>query len=121
MPLFRTTENILKDKSASDYFDPNWMDAGGLALPPNPKWDYSRELQIEDIDLWEVIMESGPYGVYAAWCPYAEFYLILLPSGIETFYGVGAEKRVRRCLEANGIQYGLNSIWVDQEDMYLYK
>lgn len=121
MPLFRTTDSILKNRSESDYFDPNWMDADGLALPPSPKWDYSRELQIEDIDIWEVIMESGPYGIYAAWCPYAEFYLSMMPSGIKTFYGAGAEKSIRAVLEENGIGYGLNKIWVDQEDMYLYE
>ena len=54
---FRSTQNIFSD--LGEIFEPNWMDSDKIVLPPNPKWDYSRPLQIEDVDIWEVIWEAG--------------------------------------------------------------
>ena len=123
MPFFKTTANIFVDKG--EYFDPNWMDSNKIVLPPKTNWDYQREMTIEDVDLWEVIVEAG-YGVYAAWSPYAEFYLIKPPSwisslDIETFYGPGANKQVMRRMKELGIPFTPNKIWVDNEDMWLYE
>ena len=121
MPFFRTTHNILKAPWECDYFDPNWMDSNTLILPPSPKWDYARDMQIEDVDLWEVLWESGRVGVYAAWCPYAEFFLVTNISNIETFYGIGAQKRLKKYLKEHNIPYVNNEIWVEDEEMYLYQ
>lgn len=100
MPRFKTTEMILK--SNMEYFDENWMDTPFLQLPESNSWDYSRELNIEDIDLWEVITEmSGPTGLYAAWLPYAEFYMIIINKNIDsTYYGKGSDEyAAKRCDE----------------------
>lgn len=126
MPVFRTTENILKDKSSLDYFDENWMDHDTLQLPPRFFWDYSRELKIEDVDLWEVLMEGSregkTSGVYAAWSPYAEFYLVMLGCCVvETFYGAKAQERLKSFLLQHDIVLGESSYWVSQEDMWLYE
>lgn len=130
MPFFRTTHGILKEPWAPEVFDPNWMDSDTLVLPPNPKWDYEREMQIEDVDIWEVIWQAGGgYGVYAAWCPYAEFFLFTYnperggPATIkwETFYGKGAQKRLKKRLKEFGIPYPQNKVWVEEEDMHLYQ
>ena len=126
MPRFKSTQNIFTD--FSEVFDENWMDHDTLQLPPKIEWDYSRPLQIEDIDIWEVIYEQGgAVGVYAAWSPYAEFYLIRVGwelenqgYGAETYYGPGASQKViSRCKELN-IPISVNKIWVDSEDMWLY-
>ena len=137
MPFFKTTQNVLHDNL--EYFDENWMDSNSLVLPPSPRWDYSRELKIEDVDIWEVLwMAGGGYGVYAAWCPYAEFYLVTMPKrnpslddlkqanfsspkDIETFYGPGCQKKLIEHLRKNNIPYSLNEVWVEPEDMWLYK
>ena len=74
MPTFKTTENIVT--GTGEYFDENWMDSDTLVLPEREYWDYQRELKIEDINIWKVIAEPWGIGVYAAWDPYAEFYLI---------------------------------------------
>lgn len=126
MPRFKSTQNIFKD--LAEIFDENWMDHNILQLPQKFDWDYSRQLQIEDIDIWEIIYEQGGgVGVYAAWSPYAEFYLIKtgwylesLGQGIETYYGPGAmNKVIKRCQELN-IPLSINKIWVEPEDMWLY-
>ena len=78
MPFFKSTKDILKSPWEDELFNPNWMDSDKLVLPPSKEWDYSRELSIEDVDIWEVISEmSGPSGIYASWLPYAEFYIIV--------------------------------------------
>ena len=122
---FKSTQNIFKD--FGEVFDPNWMDSDKVIYPPKYDWDYQRELQIEDVDIWEVIYEqSGGVGVYVAWCPYAEFYLIRtgwcnVPNDIETYYGPGSQKAVQRRMNELKIPYNTNQVWVKPEDMYLYQ
>jgi hypothetical protein len=123
VPFFKTTENIFKDKG--EYFDPNWMDSDKLVLPPRTSWDYKRNMQIEDVDLWEVIVEAG-YSIYAAWSPYAEFYM-LIPTvfydteGVELYYGKGASNMIIKRTKELGIPISTNKIWVEPEDMWLYE
>jgi hypothetical protein len=130
MPFFRTTHNILKAPWEPEYFDPNWMNSDSLVLPPNPKWHYEREMQIEDVDIWEVLWQGGgSWGVYAAWCPYAEFFLVTTNpkfGGVETmeyetFYGKGAQKKLKKRLKELNIPYAQNKVWVDAEEMHLYE
>lgn len=125
---FKSTANIFID--FGEVFESSWMDSNTVVTPPNPKWDYSRELQIDDIDIWEVIYEQGGgVGVYAAWCPYAEFYLVRTgwwnernPGyGVETYYGPGAEKKVREKMKELGIPFVTQEQWVEPEDMWLYQ
>lgn len=127
MPFFKTTANILVD--GGEYFDPNWMDSDTLVLPPKINWDYSRELKIEDVDIWEVLYQAGgAFGIYAAWSPYAEFYLIRVGwqaeasgHGLETYYGPGAGKKVYKRAKELGIDLIKYTHWVEPEDMWLYK
>lgn len=125
MPFFKTTNNIVKDNG--EYFDPNWMDSDSLVLPPTQKWSYDRPMQIEDVDLWEVITEVGTIGIYAAWLPHAEFYMIKPPfqmlesgHGLETYYGPKASEKVWQRAKELGINLPVNQVWVDQDDMWLY-
>lgn len=123
MPFFKTTHNIYVDQG--EYFDANWMDSNTLVLPPRTYWDYGREMKIEDVDLWEMIYEVGSVGVYAAWSPYAEFYLVKPPwwehhLGFETYYGKGALKQVKKRMKDLGLPIPNIKYWVDPEDMWLY-
>jgi len=125
MNQFRTTAGIFNTKTGKEiYFDPNWMDSNVIITPPNKPWDYSRELNIEDIDLWEVIWESSLAGVYAAWNPHAEYYLITTPyekNTVETYYGAGANAKVIDRLKELGAAVSTNEIWVEPEQMWLYE
>lgn len=121
MPIFKSTYNILKRPDEDEVFNPNWMDSNTLILPPKKDWDYKREMVIEDVNIWEVIFEQGGgASVYASWDPYAEFYLIIYQNQIETFYGQGAQKRLIKFLKDKNIPFNLNTIWVDNEKMWLY-
>jgi hypothetical protein len=126
---FKSTQNIFLD--FGEVFETKWMDSNKIETPPKWDWDYSRELTIDDVDIWEVIYEQGGgVGVYAAWCPYAEFYLIrtgwrnVKPEtnyGVETYYGPGAQQKVQNRMREMSIPFSTNKIWVDPEDMYLYE
>ena len=103
MPLFRTSKDIFTD--CTDYFDEN-LNNQKNSLPPNPKWDYKRELQIEDIDIWEVIAEKGSSGIYASWMPYAEFYMVVINRKIDsTYYGKGSDIHAAKRLDELKIPY----------------
>ena len=129
MPFFKTTYNILVRPGEDELFDPNWMNSDKMILPSKKDWDYSRELQIEDIHIWEVLYEaSGGIGIYAAWDPFAEFYMFTtgwVPKTmndriIETYYGPQASKKVKQRADSLGISLQLHNIWVEPEDMWLY-
>jgi hypothetical protein len=123
---FKSTQNIFKD--FSEVLEPNWMDSDKPLLPPKYDWDYKRELQIEDVDIWEVIYEQGGgVGVYAAWCPYAAFYMIRVGwqkesqgYGVETYYGPEAERMVQKRMKELRIPFVKNKVWVEPSDMWLY-
>lgn len=138
MPIFKSTYNILKKFDEDEVFNPNWMDSDTLILPPKVDWDYQREMTIEDVDIWEVLYESSAgKGLYAAWMPYAEFYIVTTgidwknnPSVIngnsyqgrviETYYGQGAQAKVQQRVKELGMAISLNKIWVEDQDMWLY-
>lgn len=141
MPFFKSTYNILKKPDEDEVFDPNWMDSNTLILPETKVWDYKRELKLEDIDIWEVIVEHGTIGVYAAWQPYAEFYLIITGTdysnqwlgqlnGVtynysgkiyETYYGAGAQKMVQKRMIELNIPFSVNKVWVDESEMWMFE
>lgn len=128
MPFYKTTKNIFVD--FNEHFDQNWMDSDDIYVPPNQKWDYKREMQLDDVDLWEVIWESD-FGIYGSYQPYAEFYLVKYPLRFMedrpelppyiTFYGQGAQVELTKHLKKWNIVLPINKLWVEDEDMWLYK
>jgi hypothetical protein len=105
MPIFKSTKDILQ--GGEEVFNSHDFYNNSLQLPPNPEWDYSKKLQVEDIDIWEVLSEqSGPTGVYASWCPYAEFYMIVNQGKIDsTYYGEGSDEQAAQRLDQLNIIY----------------
>ena len=126
MPIFRTTKNIFVD--LAEFYDENWMDSDTLVLPPKQNWDYQRELQVEDIDIWEQLAWHNRVGIYAAWMPYAEFYLIttgIRPGTVqdyifETYYGPDAQNKVYKRAKELGVDLSVHAIWVEPEELWLY-
>ena len=111
MPIFKAKKNIFSDNG--EYFDPNWMDSNRIVLPDTKEWSYDRELQIEDIDLWEVISEFSGGGVYVSWSPYAEYYMVVLPlwaGGVMTFYGKDCLPRVKNYLNEKNIPWKIQKL-----------
>ena len=141
MPQFKTTYNILKVADEDEAFNKYWFESDRLRLPEKTHWDYKRDLYVEDVDYWEVLRESsGGIGFYAAWNPYAEFYMITTGFDIkngpiwrdknspipywdktfETFYGPGAEYHAVTRAKDFGIHLSSSKIWVNPDDMWLH-
>lgn len=138
MPIFKSTYNIITKPDEDEVFETKWMDSNSVYLPPTKEWDYKREMRIEDVDIWEVLYEeSGARGVYASWCPYAEFYLVT--TGIDTknnpriindfayqdrifevFYGKNAAKNTFHFARQIGMNLPLHQYWIDDKDLWLY-
>ena len=137
MYQFKSTYTILKNPGYDEAHNPNWFDSPFLQTPPSYPWDYKREMQIEDVDIWEILVEEGGgLGIYAAWCPYAEFYLITTGSDLrnvwidgnltyndrhwETYYGAGAQKQVQKRAKELNLNLPTFKVWVDDNDMWLH-
>jgi uncharacterized membrane protein YbaN (DUF454 family) len=139
MPIFKSTFNILAKYDEDEVYNSNWLDSNSIYLPPKKEWDYQRELQIEDVDIWEVLYEgSNGIGIYASWSPYAEFYLVTKGinykndprfyerSGntpywdklVETFYGRGAQMKVQVLARQLDIPINTFQTWVDDNEMW---
>jgi hypothetical protein len=117
---FLTTKDLMNG-STEELFDPNWMNSDTPIYPPYVEWDNSRPLSIEDIDIWEVINDGGfANGVYAAWLPYAEFYLVIINGKWSTFYGPGSQKAMKEYLKPYRFQLNENKVWVDDVDAPKY-
>jgi hypothetical protein len=139
MPVFKTTHNILKKYDEDELYTENWMDSNSLVLPPKVEWDYAREMNIEDVDIWEVLFEgAGGKGVYASWLPYAELYMITSGTNdqngprfvgngiywdrnIEVFYGAGAGKRAFARSKELGMTLTVFTSWVDSDKLWLHQ
>jgi hypothetical protein len=139
MPLFKSTYNILVKPDEDEVFNHNWMDSNTLILPPKTDWSYDREMQIEDVDIWEQLYyDNTGIGIYASWAPYAEFYLITTgfkentaprivngvpywDKNVETFYGAGAQKQVMIRARQLGVQLATHKTWIDDDELWLYQ
>jgi hypothetical protein len=131
---FLRTEHLLT--GVGDHFDINWLNSDTIILPPKEEWDYQRELRFEDVHIWEKICEPWQWGVYAAWDPYAEFYVLrheinhfrnrqIIENPIyefEYFYGAGAQERlIQKMRKIDILKYTkFSKIFVEPEKMWLY-
>jgi hypothetical protein len=133
--LLKTTKNIFAEPWRDELQKTKW-EGGPCPIKDKkilpPQWDYTREMKIEDVDIWEVLQEgSGGIGVYAAYWPHAEFYMITpgcrhdghefsKDKTFETFYGPGADKKVFERAMQLGIDMWITQTWVDDNDLWLY-
>jgi len=124
MPRWKTTENILVPQKDGEYFIEDWMNYDSLSqyLPPSPIWLENRPIKFEDVDLWEVIVEwTGLSGVYAAWAPYAHYFIVTDEwKIIDEFWGIQGELKLQQYLKSINIPFSLSKIWVDEENVQLY-
>ena len=125
MPVFRSTQDILKTAS-DEVTRSSWFDSNKIQVPKTGKWDYKRELTVDDIDIWEAIYEdSWGLGIYGAYEPYAEFYMIKYmdhagSSVLDTFYGPGSQDKITKFMLERNLPFSTHKVWVDDEDLWLF-
>ena len=109
MPRWKATEQIINLHKDGEVFDENWMNYDSIFqyMPEPTAWTEDRPPRVDEVDIWEVITEmSGPVGVYAAWQPHAELYVVT--SGwkiVAEFSGWNANKRLENYLIEHNIPY----------------
>lgn len=117
MTAFKTTTHIL-----SSPFE--WIPKN---LNPNFRYtvteknNFNNIPDINDVQYWQQLYyDAGLIGVYVAYQPRGEFYLITYnmfidqPKGVETFYGENAVQQViNRCKEL-GIELPIDMEWVKE-------
>lgn len=96
MPTFKNTLDILSNPWSFEFSEENSISN----LPSSASWDLDKEITVDDVLLWEQLYyEPGNVGVYAAYNPYTEFYLITYnlffetELKFETFYGKNAAQQ----------------------------
>lgn len=114
MSLFVTTDTI---------FENSWNyipHDNTVSLPPQESWNENTDIKLDDIKIWEQIyFEPGNVGVYAAWNPYVEFYMITFncflkdKKYIEIYQGSNSANEVLGRLKDFGINLDYQEIWID--------
>jgi hypothetical protein len=119
MTTLRTYNDIFKNPW-------NYGESGLDQGDPDGHWHYLREPRLEEITIWEEIFyQPGNFGIYGAWNPYAEFYIIVYDlyisntSTVETFYGVNASKNLKERASKLGIDLPMFNVWVDKHNTWL--
>jgi len=84
-----------------------------MGYPPSEEWKLTHLPDIKDINVWEEIYYSpGVIGIYAAWDPYYEFFILDFPflhSNIrfKKFYGPDASTDIINAAKKYGINLPL--------------
>jgi hypothetical protein len=113
MPIFKTTEEV---------FSKEWRDSASFNMTPPAtyEWNLDRKIIIEDIERWEQIYYSfGDLGIYSAWRPKSEFYIIVHDfflddrQFVKTFFGDTAANEVYSYAKSYGIDLKNQLIWVN--------
>lgn len=75
----------------------NYIPNTSSPIPLYEEWDYSVPIKLTDIKVWEQLYhDPGNIGLFAAWSPYIEFYILMYypflnsGNGIITYYGKDA-------------------------------
>jgi hypothetical protein len=109
-------------KSNKQILDTIWdhtSRVGSSTLPHKEPWNSDRVIDVEDVLLWEQLYyQEGHVGIYAAWNPYDEFYIIVhnlfldSPAGIEKFRGVDASDQIYSRAAELGIELSASDKWI---------
>ena len=112
--IFKSTYQILNNPWKEDV--PN-IDPFPAVKPPATFWKSASPIKISDVKLWEQIYyEPGVIGVYAAWDPNEEFYLMTYNcflgenTGYKTFYGDNCVDNIIEELQTLGIELPVRTI-----------
>lgn len=109
MPIFKTTQYIFNNPWGAE-FDA-LIPTPTSSNPPKENWKETKPPKLSDIKLWEEIYyKTGEIGIYGAWDPYTNFYIIVhnlfinTSAGIEIFSGDNADDEVWNRAKELGIE-----------------
>ena len=115
MPVFKTTQSIYNTPWDMEIEDDKSQHIPAHFLPNKVVWSEDRPMTVDDVRLWEQIYyKSGDIGVYAAWDPYGDLYMIVhnlfinTTFGVEIFYGTDAADEVWKRASDLGVNLSTN-------------
>lgn len=113
MGVFKKTKDILENVW------PNDNNYHQHELPRKYEWLKETPMTFDDVDIWEQIYsEPGNIGIYAAWSPYREIYIIVHNQflhesfGIEIYQGPTASDQVYKRASQFNIKLPQNAVWI---------
>lgn len=125
--IFRTTSEILAALWDETDFHVGQAQHHYTALPDSQSWLHRDDLTFDQVRIWETLYyKGGVMGMYAAWDPYAEFFIITHnlfldnPAGIEIFYGPGAIRQFYNRAKELGVELPIGPVWVESEHLPSY-
>lgn len=103
MPRFKTKYDVFE--GIDELFSEEHAQLNnGVYLPENWSWESNRPITVDDVVIWECLFEqSGSSGIYAAWAPYEEFYIVVEHRVVvREFFGDLARNMLHQyCVENN--------------------
>jgi hypothetical protein len=103
MPRFKTKYNVFENND--ELFSEEVAKENGIYLPDTWDWNEPSQIAVDDVVIWECLFEqSGLSGIYAAWAPYEEFYIVTEHRVVvKEFFGPSAKELVDKYCVANSI------------------
>jgi hypothetical protein len=103
MPRFKTKYNVFENNE--ELYSEAIAKENGIYIPETWDWDGSSQVSVDDVIIWECLFEkTGPSGIYAAWAPYEEFYIVTdRRSVVKEFFGPSAKELLNEYCVAEGI------------------
>lgn len=105
-------------KSTHEVLDCPWEKKESLTpskIPP--KWDCDESITFNDVVIWEQIYhQPGNLGIYVAWSPMDEFYIVVydlftnIPEGIKVFKGDNAVQDIISLANKIGIELSVGRV-----------
>jgi len=125
--VFRTTAEILSAVWNQRDFNLTSVPSYPTELPDKQSWLHRSDLTFDRVEVWETLYyKGGVMGMYAAWNPYAEFFVIThtlfldSAAGVEIFYGQGATRQFYNRAKELGVELPIGPVWVEPEHLTLY-
>lgn len=103
MPRFKTKYNVFENND--ELFSEELAKENGIYLPETWDWNEPSQIAVNDVIIWECLFEqSGLSGIYAAWAPYEDLYIVTEHRDVvKEFFGPSAKELVDKYCVANGI------------------
>jgi hypothetical protein len=103
MPRFKTKYNVFENND--ELYSEAIAKENGIYIPETWDWNEPSHIAIDDVVIWECLFEqSGLSGIYAAWAPYEELYIVTKHRVVvKEFFGPSAKELVDKYCVANSI------------------
>lgn len=103
MPRFKTKYNVFENND--ELYSEAIAKENGIYIPETWNWDGASQPSVDDVVIWECLFEqSGASGIYVAWAPFEEFYIVTERRVVvKEFFGASAKALVDKYCVTNGI------------------